>query len=81
MFNFLLKGSDQSPADEVPATASAATASAADPPSALSPDEVMKVTENVSFHHNNRHDNDYYHALTALTAVFYHFHSNCSLHD
>ena len=81
MFNFLLKGSDQSPADEVPATASATTASAADPPSALSPDEVMRITENVSFHHNNRHDNDYYHALPASTALFNHFHLNCSLHD
>ena len=42
MFNFLLKGADQSPAAaEEAATASAAATSATDGPSALSPDEVI----------------------------------------
>lgn len=77
MFNFLLKGSDQSPAAEVSATASAAAASALDGHSALTPEEVIKFNQNAVSECDIRQEKCCYLALTALTALCYHLHSNC----
>ena len=76
MFNFLLKGSDQSPAAEVSATASAAATSALDGHSALTPEEVIKFNQNAVSECDIRHEKCCYLALTALTALCYHLHSN-----